>query len=655
MKPLVQAHHRAAHGVAFEVRPRPVFCVVEHAYRDRAVAEMVCTGRFNHGGITVDLGPEPDWLRTDLPADPEWQIEWSKFYYGLNLAHAFHETGDPKFLHTWAKLVRSWIRQVPVSFDRSDVTGRRILNWIYAWNRFVDAPAFRGLPDGLADELLQSLSDQVAHLREHLTPERNHRTLELYALFIAALALPVLDPDQALLDFAITELHRNLLTDIRPDGVHREASTHYHHIVLRSFLGARENARRFGLSLPHGFYDRLERACEFALHCHRPDGTIPALSDSDTGSYLELLELAASLFSRPDFLYVATGGARGVPPRQRCVSFPEGGYYIQRSGWGEGDTPFRNERHLIFDCGPLGDGSHGHYDLLSVDIAGGGRPLIVDPGRYTYSEQPPNWRRWFKGTAAHNTVLVDGLDQTPYQRGKPSGTVATGCFLRRLNAPGLDVLWGEALSPCYEVVHQRRVVFVADEYWIIEDRVWGTRSHRYELRFHLSAEAWNRTRLVRRAGKNAARSPGLVMVFASPHQVCIEPGWIAPSYGTKLPAPVVVAVADGLAETTFLTLAVPSDSSTTMPTVRVQRHQVGDEQVTLVEVNGVGPGRTARDLVAWSASAKRTQMPSLQCVAAAAWLRESADGECLAFRTCDVAEVISSAPRGSSVSQEMGR
>jgi hypothetical protein len=50
-----------------------------------------------------------------------------------------------------------------------------------------------------------------------------------------------------------------------------------------------------------------------------------------------------------------------------------------------------------------------------------GRPLVVDPGRYTYSEHGANLRRWFKGTAAHSTVCVDGLDQTPYRRGKPRG------------------------------------------------------------------------------------------------------------------------------------------------------------------------------------------------------------------------------------------
>ena len=81
------------------------------------------------------------------------------------------------------------------------------------------------------------------------------------------------------------ELHDNLLTDFGPDGVHRERSTHYHMIALRSFVGARENCRRYGVELPRGFDERLSLACDFALHMQRPDGTIPALSDSDTGDY----------------------------------------------------------------------------------------------------------------------------------------------------------------------------------------------------------------------------------------------------------------------------------------------------------------------------------------------------------------------------------
>ena len=51
-----------------EIAPRPVFCVVEHAYRDLAVADGACRGTFTFAGETVDLGPEPDWVgSSDLP------------------------------------------------------------------------------------------------------------------------------------------------------------------------------------------------------------------------------------------------------------------------------------------------------------------------------------------------------------------------------------------------------------------------------------------------------------------------------------------------------------------------------------------------------------------------------------------------------------
>ena len=162
--------------------PRPIFCVIDHAYRDRAVAEAACAGRFTLAGETVQVGPEPDWLNMPLPADREWRIEWTKFYYGLDLAHAFRETGDRRFLSAWELLVSSYVRQVPPGEgvdDTSDVAARRVQNWVYAWAAFAAAPRFPGLDDGLGRALVHGIAEHVAYVRENLTAERNHRTLEL--------------------------------------------------------------------------------------------------------------------------------------------------------------------------------------------------------------------------------------------------------------------------------------------------------------------------------------------------------------------------------------------------------------------------------------------------------------------------------------------
>ena len=444
-----------------------MLCLTEHEHRSRAVADDVLRGRFTVAGASCELGPEPDWMSAHLPADEEWRIEWVKFGWGLDLAHAAAETGDRAYADAWERLTDSWMRRAAPDADSAEVTARRILNWIYAWQRLAPSAEHQ-------ERLRDSLAQQMAHVRANLAPRRNHRTLELYALLVAALALPSL-AGEGLLEETIAELDRNLASDFHPDGVHREASTHYHAIALRSFAGARANARIHGVELPDGFDGRLARACAFAAHCTRPDGTIPALSDADSGDYGRLLELAADLLGNEELRWVGTKGGAGRRPATTDVGFPDGGYHVQRSGWD------RDARFLIFDCGPLGEGGHGHYDLLSFEAHDGPRPLVLDPGRGSYSEGPPNLRQRFRSTAAHNTVCVDGLDQTPYTRGRPRGPVAAGRLLYR----DARTLAAEARSPCYDAVHMRRIDFVDGGRWRVEDELSGHCEHRYDLRFHL--------------------------------------------------------------------------------------------------------------------------------------------------------------------------
>lgn len=550
--------------------PRAVFCVVEDRWRSVARARDVLSGRFVCAGRPVDLPLPPPWTGPGLPDDEEWAIEWRKFYYLLDLAHAAAapRAGDAKaFLETFELLVESFLRDGEPASDPTDVMGRRVQNWIYAWRRLVDCVGGDPLSPGLRRRLRAGIAAHLRWIREGLAPERNHRTLELYSLLLGALAFPDLDPGESLLRFACGALRENALTDLLPDGVHRECSTHYHMTVLRNLLGARENARRFGIELGSDFDERLARACEFALHCHQPSGEIPAFSDADRASHLDLLVLAGRLFGREDFLFAGTRGRRGRPPRTTAPSFPHGGYHVQRSHFASPGDRGRAPRHLLFDCGPLGDGGHGHYDALSLELAVGDRPLVMDPGRYTYFEGSGNWRRWFKGTPCHNTLSVDGLDQTPYRRGRPRGPVARAELLGRWRQPGLDVLVGEVRSPCYDALHRRRILFVADTYWVVEDLVRAPSPHTYEVRFQLAPEAAEGLRLRGDSTALAVETRWLWLGLPEGPAPELPCGVIARTYGSLERAPAVVLRRHGVRSARFVTVLFPRNETPRVPRV----------------------------------------------------------------------------------------
>ena len=69
---------------------------------------------------------------------------------------------------------------------------------------------------------------------------------------------------------------------------------------------------------------------------------------------------------------------------------------------------------LLFDAGQLGYGSmaaHGHADALHIALSLEGKPFLVDSGTYDYFTYP-ELRNHFRSTAAHNTVRLNGVDQS---------------------------------------------------------------------------------------------------------------------------------------------------------------------------------------------------------------------------------------------------
>ena len=75
-----------------------------------------------------------------------------------------------------------------------------------------------------------------------------------------------------------------------------------------------------------------------------------------------------------------------------------------------------------------GNGGHGHADLLSVQLTGEGRERLIDPGTGSYMRRED--RDWFRGTAAHNTLEVDGRSQA-IPAGPSSGGECRQCVSSR--------------------------------------------------------------------------------------------------------------------------------------------------------------------------------------------------------------------------------
>jgi hypothetical protein len=249
---------------------------------------------------------------------------------------------------------------------------------------------------------------------------------------------------------------------------------------------------------------------------------------------------------------------------------------------------------VVYDCGLLGEGSHSHYDVFNFCLYAGGAPLIVDPGRYTYSAEVRDgidWRHWFKSTAAHNTVTIDGHDQTRYLSRTKHGPDAQVRDREFLLGGCSDWIRAKVISQEYAPVHERFFLYMHREYlWIVDriDPADGS-AHEAVLRFHLPEQIAG-TLALRGDSQCAEMASEALLVHVqsgAPAESRIEPGWVSVSYGTKAAAP-VLAVSQRSAEPTFFASAVVPTQSGNGPEIVAARH---DSHVVtdIWGTNGRGP------------------------------------------------------------------
>lgn len=513
--------------------------------------------------------------RFDRPWDPN-RHQW---LVGLAQAHTL--TGDERYAEACVRAIDTWLDANPPgtasSWTSSLEVSLRVIAWCWTLILLRESPA---VSETWLQRVLAAIWLHASHVRRYLSyycARSTDLVGEALGLFYAGTLFREFRDADRWREVAAQILTTECDAQICRDGVHFERSTCYHRYAVDAYVHFLLLARRNGHAVPEHLVDRVQQMIEFLLAIRQPDGTIPAIGDDDGGCLLPLagrqgrdargvFGAAGALFERRDFLWAAGGlvpeavwllgpdglavidrvGAAPPPQNASCV-FPSGGYASMRSGW-EPDA-----HHAIIDIGPIGcpvSGGHGHADLLSIQCSIFGEPCLVDAGTYCYTAESP-WRDFFRSTAAHSTVIVDGASQAqpagPFGwRGQPR------VRLREWHStPEFDFLDAEHdgyLILPDPVVHRRRVIFVKPGYWILVDDVTGAARHQVDLTFQFGALAVSLgTHPWARAETRQGRVLWICPFPAAPVQPALKygelapiRGWISGDYGERQPAPMLI-------------------------------------------------------------------------------------------------------------------
>lgn len=422
------------------------------------------------------------------------------------------------------ELLERWVKDNPPARGtgwEAYPASLRIVNWI-KW-------ALRG--NRLPEESVESLAVQVRWLSKRLETHLlgNHLFANAKALVYAGLYF---DGPEATdwLDRGMGILADQVSVQILADGAQFELSPMYHALALEDVLDLCNAATAFPDVIPTPWQPAAGRLRSvtgpmrdwLSAMCH-PDGEIGFFNDAAIGiapSPSELEEYAERL---------------GLPARSTARS------PVTRLGASGYVRIEQGPAVAMLDVGLIGPDylpAHAHADTLSFELSLFGQRVFVNSGTSLYAAGAERLRQ--RGTAAHNTVMVDHADS--------SEVWSAFRVARRARPMGLEVFEGRAPHVrCSHdgyrrlpgaPVHRRAWRFDRDALTLV-DRIEG-RFRTAQARFHVHPAI-----LVDVPSNGAA-----TLVLPSTHRVTLrvaggslgveETRW-HPEFGLSVPAKCLVA------------------------------------------------------------------------------------------------------------------
>jgi hypothetical protein len=682
-----------------------------------AGAERICRHRFDLLGYeALDYGAEIDW-HLDLvhgkrgPREPWFKVRYldfeevgdAKVTWELNrhqhfvtLAKAYRLTGDETFAREIVTQWKHWQAENPypigMNWASSLEVAFRSLSWIWVYFLLEDSPT---LTPELRRDWVQALGLSGRHIatyRSTYFSANTHLLGEGVALFFLGTLFPELPLANRWKQRGWDVVVDAASHQVRADGFYFEQATYYHVYALDFFLHARVLAALNKVEIPPEYDAILVRMLDALCLLGRP-GVVPMLGDDDGGRLfdprrnraehlLDPLSTGAVIFQRGDFKFVTGApreetlwllGAGGLAefeelnstePSSGSVALKDSGFYLMADA--------ESGQQLLIDAGPQGPGTagHGHADALSLNLASNGRVLLMDPGTLEYVGENGGDRALFRGTAAHNTMRVDGLDQAN-GIGLFAWTNLPTVKAERWT-PGQEFTFFVGSHDGYErlpapVTHRRWVFHRKSQFWLVRDEAIGQGEHSIELAWHLGA---NLSPASARDYLFGDREESFGLVTADGHgwsQSAHRGNW-SPAYGRQERTTVITFGKVATLPAEFVTLLLPNASLhdgmgklerlASDPAVRGYRYTRAGQEHSFLFSNSerawtFGAWTSDAQFLYWSVNREREQRVLILCNGAYA---ELAGVRVLTSETrLDYAEVVGSPTKTELFSSDPDR
>lgn len=340
--------------------------------KDKGAAYL--SGSFSFVGESVSMPNEPDWFPKGVSLLWIYNLHYFEW---LNDLKTQGDEGSARARY----LILDWIRECGHFEKRSwhpYPLSLRLISWIN------HAPwLLKKADETFKERFLESLIYQVHHLEKNLEWDvgGNHLLKNIKALIYSHLTVAECAEG---LDESVRLLIDQLSIQILKDGAHFELSPHYHVDVLKDLLDIHALFRKAGKKPPskltHGI-DKMAEALSFYIY---PDGCLGLFNDSALGDKKDL-----------EAVLKRAGGVEKRPKRLSSAGYVR----LEMGKW-----------MMMVDvgkCCPDNLPAHAHADTLSFELCLGGERIFVNSGTYAY--QTP-LRNILRGTAAHNTVVVEKTD-----------------------------------------------------------------------------------------------------------------------------------------------------------------------------------------------------------------------------------------------------